>query len=151
MSFRERMKISPSKGDMQLRSVLKFMIAMLPAKKELYVDFLPQGRIIVFDNKHGYGISDRIYEAKEKTQFTVPDALLLLSKQLPCKVLVSWTIAVYLDGPVHKRKGVQKRDERINQLLKREGIVCMRFDYHPPLSNKRLKEIVETIKGELTA
>jgi very-short-patch-repair endonuclease len=56
-------------------------------------------------------------------------------------------VVVYLDGEeVHSSENAQLRDERIDDKLARKGIRVMRFRYRPPLSQKRLNEILLVIE-----
>jgi very-short-patch-repair endonuclease len=56
-------------------------------------------------------------------------------------------VAVYLDGPPHV--GREDRDDRITEILEKRGIKVLRFPYRPPLSQRRLKEIVAAIEEAL--
>ena len=59
-------------------------------------------------------------------------------------------VAVYLDGEqVHSSEHAQNRDDRITRLLERKGIKVLRFRYRPPLSRKRLNEIIVQIEEAL--
>jgi very-short-patch-repair endonuclease len=54
---------------------------------------------------------------------------------------------VYLDGiPVHKKDRQLERDEEIDNLLTAQGWDVLRIPYQPPLTDKRLQEIMATIK-----
>ena len=55
---------------------------------------------------------------------------------------------VYLDGtPVHTSDKQQKRDNEINELLEAQGWEVLRIPYQPPITEKLLKEILQTIKS----
>lgn len=70
--------------------------------------------------------------------FTIPDFPFLHAK-----------MPSYLDGPVHLRPGVRKRDERIDKLLRSTGFDPLRFPYKPKLSQERKMEICDTIERSL--
>ncbi len=54
---------------------------------------------------------------------------------------------VYLDGlPVHSSDKQQKRDSEIDELLEAQGWDVLRIPYQPPITEKGLAEIMETIK-----
>ena len=54
---------------------------------------------------------------------------------------------VYLDGnAVHGKDKQQKRDNEIDELLELQGWDVLRIPYDPPITEKGLKEMLETIK-----
>ena len=54
---------------------------------------------------------------------------------------------VYLDGaPVHRKDKQIERDEEIDDLLTAQGWDVLRIPYDPPLTQKGLEKIMETIK-----
>lgn len=54
---------------------------------------------------------------------------------------------VYLDGnPVHKSDKQIEKDEEITELLELQGWDVLRVPYDPPLTDKALAEIMDTIK-----
>lgn len=54
---------------------------------------------------------------------------------------------VYLDGtPVHSSDKQSERDEEISDLLEAQGWDVLRIPYDPPLTEKGLQEILQTIK-----
>jgi very-short-patch-repair endonuclease len=54
---------------------------------------------------------------------------------------------VYLDGvQVHSSDKQRQRDEEICELLVEQGWEVLRIPYDPPLTEKGLNEIIETIK-----
>ena len=54
---------------------------------------------------------------------------------------------VYLDGiPVHKSDKQLAKDEEIFDLLEAQGWSVLRIPYNPPLTDKGLQKIMETIK-----
>ena len=57
--------------------------------------------------------------------------------------------AVFLDGPVHLKYSHERRDELIDKALERRGIKVDRFRYKPPITKKRLREIVDQIEETL--
>jgi len=58
-------------------------------------------------------------------------------------------LAVYLDGPPHLKSHVMERDEELRELLRQRGWRVLEFPYSPPLSESRLREIVEGIREAL--
>lgn len=145
MTFRDRMRVSPSKAEQTLLIELQ--------KRGLAKKLYPLGSVIVF--VEGYKIVElerftktMLKEANELREiadqantpvFTQPDFIFQHNPPLP----------VYLDGPVHKRKGVQNRDSKINEQLCQCGIPPLRFPYSPPLSGRRLMQIVNKIEEQL--
>jgi len=57
--------------------------------------------------------------------------------------------AVFLDGPVHLKYSHERRDELIDRALEHRGIKVDRFEYKPPITKKRLREIVDQIEETL--
>jgi len=54
---------------------------------------------------------------------------------------------VYIDGiPVHSKDKQLEKDEEIDDLLRAQGWDVLRIPYDPPLTEKRLTEIMLTIK-----
>ena len=58
-------------------------------------------------------------------------------------------LPVYLDGPVHERERQRLRDELIDDKLRRRGLRPLRIPYRPPLSERRLSEVLNQIKEAL--
>lgn len=55
--------------------------------------------------------------------------------------------AVYLDGlQAHSGDKQQDHDEEVRELLEAQGWEVLRIPYEPPLTEKGLQEIIETIK-----
>lgn len=145
MSFRERMRVSPSKADLDVRIEVKRRKHWGPT------NLCPMGRVVIFAHHKGkpyYRIVPRERVTKksltdaygDRLPFTIPD-LLFMTRQRD--------LPVYLDGPPHERSGVQARDERINKLWAERGVIPLRFSYKPPLSKERKMEIVDVIEKEL--
>lgn len=134
MSFRERMQTANPKAELDVLIELQ--------KRHLLDDMMPLGTTIIF-YEDGCLIRTKENVTRKMLQtavgFTVPDFPFLWHK-----------IPVYLDGPVHKRRGVLKRDWKINNLLDASSFKTLRFDYKPPLSKLRLTEIVNTIQMRLS-
>lgn len=65
----------------------------------------------------------------------------------------SWThpvmLAAFLDGPLHLKSRQQTKDELIDKALQRRGYAVARYRYKPPISKRRLKEIVDHIEKRL--
>ena len=130
MTFRDKMKVAVSSAEVRVRSELQ--------RRNLHHGLMT-GQVIMLDTGEIIQRENLLKQqaTEKRRQFTVPD-LLWATKKLP----------VYLDGPVHKRRGVRNRDNRITTKLTEHGFHVTRFSYAPPLSTKRLKEITDTI-GEL--
>jgi len=75
------------------------------------------------------------------------DMEICLQKTIPDFFWPSKGLAVYLDGPPHV--GKEDRDDRIVEMLEKRGIRVLRFPYRPPLSNRRLNEIILAIEEAL--
>jgi len=145
MTFRERMRVSPSRAE----EILLIELHRRGLAEKLY----PSGSVIVFIE--GYKIVSyeeftktmlkeanelrEIADQKDIPVFTQPDRILKHNPPIP----------VYLDGPVHKQKGVQRRDSAINMQLCECGIPPLRFPYSPPLNPNRCRVIVNEIEEHL--
>ena len=78
------------------------------------------------------------------------DQELILSSTVPDFWFPTQGVAVYLDGEaVHSSGKAVERDDRISDVLTKRGLKVLRFRYRPPLSQKRLDEIVEVIQEAL--
>jgi len=53
--------------------------------------------------------------------------------------------AVYLDGPHHQHVKIERRDQWIDEALRRRGVRVDRFAYQVPLRKGRLMEICDRI------
>ena len=54
---------------------------------------------------------------------------------------------IYLDGiPVHKSDKQLERDEEISNLLTSQGWAVLRIPYNPPLTERKLQDVMATIK-----
>ena len=79
------------------------------------------------------------------TDFEIP-----LLTTVPDFFWVEEKVACYLDGEqVHSGIKAEARDDRITEALEKRGVRVLRFRYRPPISRKRLNEIVEEIQGAL--
>jgi very-short-patch-repair endonuclease len=78
------------------------------------------------------------------------DVEICLEKTTPDWFWPTRGVALYLDGEqVHSSERAQLRDDKITDMLTNRGIKCLRFRYRPPLSKKRLNEIVAEIEEAL--
>lgn len=59
--------------------------------------------------------------------------------------------AAMIDGPGHLKRKQEEKDKLIDEALRRRGIRVDRFGYRPPLSKRRLKEIVDSIEDRIRA
>ena len=74
------------------------------------------------------------------------DSELVLTSTVPDFWFPTQGVAVYLDGEaVHSGAKAIERDDRISDVLTKRGLKVLRFRYRPPLSKRRLDEIVEAI------
>jgi very-short-patch-repair endonuclease len=72
---------------------------------------------------------------------------IILKATIPDFCWVNKKKIVYLDGmQVHRKDKQLERDEEIVDLLELQGWEVLRIPYNPPLTEKALKEIVETIR-----
>ena len=72
---------------------------------------------------------------------------IILKSTIPDFCWIEKRKIVYLDGnPVHKSDKQLERDEEITELLERQGWDVLRVSYDPPLTDKALAKILETIK-----
>ena len=72
---------------------------------------------------------------------------IILKATIPDFCWVNKKKIVYLDGiPVHRKDKQLERDEEIVNLLELQGWDVLRIPYNPPLTEKALKEIIETIR-----
>jgi len=79
------------------------------------------------------------------TDFGIP-----LLTTVPDFFWVEERVACYLDGEqVHSGIKAEARDDRITEALKKRGVRVLRFSYRPPLSRKRLNEIVTEVQEVL--
>ena len=75
------------------------------------------------------------------------DVEICLEKTTPDLFWPTKGVAVYLDGEqVHSSERAQLRDDKITDMLTNRGIKVLRFRYRPPLSRKRLNEIIVQIE-----
>lgn len=58
-------------------------------------------------------------------------------------------LCIYIDGPPHLKERQQIKDGIIDEKLEKRGYTVLRFPYKPPLTKKRLREIVDRIKEAL--
>jgi very-short-patch-repair endonuclease len=81
------------------------------------------------------------------TRNMVTQKTIILKSTVPDFCWLNKRKIVYLDGvQAHLSDKQQKRDEEIQELLTEQGWEVLRIPYEPPLSEKNLKEIIETIK-----
>lgn len=150
MTFLETIKISPSKGE------LKFIIEC--HRRGLHKHMYPLDSVIILvsaevtagtiltQNAFTVDLLEKLKEKAPADQpvFTVPDSIFKRQAHLP--------LPVYLDGPVHKRRGIQNRDAKINETLCKLGFEPQRFDFKPTrdgMSDQRCLQIVDAIEGLL--
>jgi len=143
MSFREQMQVSPSRADMQLY----MEVQSRPYLREQLHHF---GSVIVFVD--GYKIVSEEYftrnilEHAKKVNETMNQKRSIFTKP---DLLFKKPFAVYLDGLVHRRRGVRNRDDQINQQLREVGIPFLRFSYGTRLIETRCREIVDEVEAHL--
>ena len=96
-----------------------------------------KGEIEVFQALSAAGLTSGMVTQKPIIlKATIPDFCWVNKKKI-----------VYLDGlQVHRKDKQLERDEEIVDLLELQGWDVLRIPYNPPLTEKALKEIIETIK-----
>ena len=72
---------------------------------------------------------------------------IILKSTIPDFCWIEKRKIVYLDGrPVHRKDKQIAHDEEIDDLLTAQGWEVLRIPYDPPLTEKGLREILQTIK-----
>lgn len=106
--------------------------------------FEPKNTVILFDRRHGLRVvrheamtHDMAEQARKEGFYCVPDRTYSPAK-----------MAFFFDGPPHRRDGVKRRDEKIDDWLRTWGWRSVRFPYSSP-SIKLVNEVVDEIQ-ELT-
>lgn len=135
--YKQRMKVSPSNADMQLRITLQ---------NHNLTDYLtPLGTVILLTDPPMIVLAeDFTKDMADSGPFTVPDALFVRDVQ------ARQILPVFLDGEkIHSRKGVKNRDDNIDKQLRNVGVEPLRFSYKGALGRRRLSEIVTVIKKRL--
>lgn len=145
MSFRDRMKVSPSNAEISVRVEIAKRQGL--AKKLL----MSLGTVVIFDSHKGkpyvrVAAAERVTKTSlqrgdERLPFTRPDFLFCSAH--------GQLLPVYLDGQPHEKAGVMNRDEKINQLWGQCDIIPLRFRYRAPMSKQQEKEIVDEIEEQL--
>jgi very-short-patch-repair endonuclease len=105
---------------------------------------------------------ERIHAKESKAETAVLAKLNSLKKfpmthyVIPLKITVpdlffpNERLCVFLDGTVvHSKPGQMNKDEEIDERLEKMGMKVLRIKYDPPLSNKKLEEIVGMILERL--
>lgn len=130
MTFRDRMRVNPSQAEidvfteLQRRGLHKHLVSL--GTVVLIMKATEERRVIIANKNQ---VTKPLVSLAE--MFTIPDFPFLRHHRL----------LVYLDGPVHERRGVKNRDDRIDKQLTKFGFQSERFSYTPPLSNTRKMEI----------
>jgi very-short-patch-repair endonuclease len=85
--------------------------------------------------------------AARLTRNMVTQKTIVLKSTTPDFCWINERKIVYLDGvQVHSSDKQRQRDEEIRELLVEQGWEVLRIPYDPPLTEKGLNEIIETIK-----
>jgi very-short-patch-repair endonuclease len=91
-----------------------------------------------------------VFKALSKAGLTrgmVTQKTIVLKVTVPDFCWLNKRKAVYLDGVhVHSSDKQQRRDEEISELLEAKGWEVLRIAYEPPLGEKKLQKIIETIR-----
>ena len=133
MSFRDRMRVGTSAAEVKVLIELQH--------RDIIDRMHPLGTTILFIGGEAvfYNREDVTLTLLSKAEgFTIPDFPFLNDK-----------MPTYLDGPVHKRSCIADRDAYIDRMLRTAGLDPLRFGYNPPLSNKRLQEVCNSIQRNL--
>ena len=137
MNFRVRMRQNPSNPELRIRMELERRGVHL--QYDRVVLFYPDR----FEVKRKEDVTQA--DIEKAKAFCLPDGLL----EARCKWLkFDW------DGPVHLRRGIKNRDDRLDEFCMEYGIENHRFTFGNRLSHRRLWEIcsrVEQIIGETKA
>ena len=137
MAFRTRMRISPSKAEIAVR--IELHRRGLKPLTDMVCIFTEPMRIMTKENV-------TMEMLKNHPRFTVPDFLFM-----PVSLSDSRRILpVYLDGAPHKRRGVLKRDEEINDLWQSNGVEPLRYAYKGSLSLVGKREVCNLIEKRLS-
>jgi very-short-patch-repair endonuclease len=81
------------------------------------------------------------------TENMVTQQPIILKATIPDFCWVNKKKVVYLDGmQVHRKDKQLEKDEEIVNLLELQGWEVLRIPYNPPLTEKTLKEVIETIR-----
>jgi hypothetical protein len=122
MSFRERMTGTESAADVAIRTPLKkALLKRLIINKCPFPPLLEFQKTIILEATNVDVLINRMFEHKE-------------------------SIVALLDGPVHlESNAVKLRDEYVTNTLERKGYIVKRYPYVPPLSQKKIEEIVASI------
>jgi very-short-patch-repair endonuclease len=78
------------------------------------------------------------------THYVIP-----LKTTVPDLFFPNERLCVFLDGPPHLSSSQMGKDEEIDEQLEKMGLKVLRIRYDPPLSGKKLEEIVEMILERL--
>jgi len=137
MAFRTRMRQSPSKAEIAVR--IELHRRGLKPLTDMVCIFTEPMTITSKDNV----TTDML---KNHPKFTVPDFLFM-----PVTLSDSRRILpVYLDGAPHKRRGVLKRDEEINEKWLENDVEPLRYAYKGKLSLGGKEEVCNLIEKRLS-
>lgn len=145
MTWRDRMNVSESNAEIQLKIMLQHRRLLRRTEKGI---IMPSNTVIVFKDD-GYDLIDKYQftlAMAEKHDFTVPDLIVLRM----LKQMIEEVVPFYLDGPPHLRNGVRERDERIDAELISRGIKPRRFPYVPKISKRLLNQICDEVEELMT-
>jgi hypothetical protein len=135
MTFKDRMQVAYPHAEedlfveFQRRGLTRYLVSL---GTTILIMKVGSQRKVIIANKES--VTTQLISKAEL--FTVPDFSFLRNNRL----------IVYLDGPVHKRRGVHNRDDHIDEELSRFGFQIERFSYTPPLSQTRKTEICNRIQ-----
>ena len=134
------MRQSPSKAEIRVLAELLRRKLKPPPKTDKVVIFGMRGnrfdkKLTVMD-KDKMTAADLVNPMGNRRQFTLPDYLFMTEPIFP----------VYMDGPVHKRQGVMRRDERIHSNWQNCDIKPLRIPFVPQLSAGKVKQIADLIQ-----
>ena len=133
--FQDTMRQNPSAGELAVRCRLESMGIHLQYDRV----------ILFFADEYKVFPKDIVTNAmlKQAEGFTLPDAW-SPDKKIP----------IYLDGPVHEKRGRRNKDDGIDAKLKNRGIAALRFPFKPSgrrgIAEWRLAEICGEIREAVT-
>lgn len=125
MAFRARMRVAVSNAEMQIREELQ--------RRGIHLNY---DEVIIFYQK-----KTKILRKEKVTKDIMQTALGYTLPDGRKRKLV-----FYFDGPPHLRSSVKERDDRIDSELRERGFKPHRFSYGGRLSERRKKEICDSIE-----
>lgn len=143
MSYKDQMRVNPSKGEAKLTARILWMpcLQTLLLNLETVAWFTDDDVKLVDKN---FITKDMVEFSKEERPdqppFSVPDWIFRRPKG-------GKELIVYLDGPIHLTPHNSERDEKINMILEAAGHAVMRLEYTTAICG--IQAHINTILAEL--